>query len=88
MLAATGADIAICNTGGLSTNLNQGYLTFEDLYQFNPFDNKVIIHECCYDLVYPFASNEDYYIYSTPTGKLKTSGTYKVAVIDYVYYSS
>ena len=88
MLAATGADIAICNTGGLRTNLNQGYLTFEDLYQFNPFDNKVIIHECSYDLVNPFASNEDYYIYSTPTGKLKTSGTYKVAVIDYVYYSS
>lgn len=88
MLAATGADIAICNTGGLRTNLANGYLTFEDLYQFNPFDNNIIIHECNYSLINSFATNEDYYFYSTPDGKLKTKGTYKVAVIDYVYYSS
>lgn len=87
MVAATGADIAICNTGGLRANLPQGVLTFEDIYQMNPFDNKVIVHEVSCELINSFVQQEEYYFYNTASGSLKTSGTYRVAIIDYVYYS-
>ena len=88
MLASTGADIAICNTGGLRSNIVSGKLTFEDLYQFNPFDNYIIIHELSSNLIRQFLTeNEGYYFYSTKTGQIESNKTYKVAIIDYVYYS-
>ena len=86
MVAATGADIAICNTGGLRANLPEGVLTFEDIYQMNPFDNEIIVHEVSCELINEFIQQEEYYFYSTASGSLKTTGTYKVAIIDYVYY--
>lgn len=85
MLAATGADIAICNTGGLRTNLPEGILTIAELYAINPFDNVIVIHECDASLINEFIDSS-YYFYSVK-GSLKTSGTYKVAVIDYVFNS-
>lgn len=88
MLAATGADIVICNTGGLRTNINSGEIKFEDMYQFNPFDNKIIMHEVDAYLVNNFLdNNSDYYFWNYKDYK-KTSGTYTVAIIDYVYYST
>ena len=87
MLADTGADVAICNTGDLRTNLDAGILKFEELYQFLPFDNMIITHTCDASLVKNFL-NSDYYFYATKGGtNLKESGTYNVAVIDYVWYS-
>ncbi len=87
MLASTGADIAICNTGGLRTNISKGDITFEDVYQFNPFDNHVIVHECSVEKINKFIDSS-YYFYNTKDNTLKTSGTYKVAIIDYVYYGN
>ena len=89
MLAATNADIAICNTGGLRTNLGSGYLSFEDIYQFNPFDNCVIVHTQDVTKVKNFLDS-NYYFWSYKNSSLEnmTSGTYRVAVIDYVYYGS
>ena len=87
MLKATGADIAICNTGGLRATISRGIVTFEDVYQMNPFDNHIIIHECDVADINNFIDS-DYYFYGIKGGKLKESGTYKVAVIDYVYFGS
>lgn len=86
MNAATGADIAICNCGGLRTSLSNGKLMFEDLYQFNPFDNHIIIHEADANAINNLVEGNDYYFYAYSNEK-KTSGKYKVAIVDYAYYN-
>jgi 5'-nucleotidase len=36
---ATGADVAIFNSGGIRTDLRQGDLVYSDIFEVNPFDN-------------------------------------------------
>ena len=85
MLAYTGADIAICNTGGLRTTVKAGLVTFEDIYQMNPFDNHIIIHECEASKINSFVDSS-YYFHNVKNGYKKAGETYKVAIIDYVYF--
>ena len=85
MLVATGADIAICNTGGIRATIKSGIVTFEDIYQMNPFDNHIVIHECEASKINEFVDSQ-YYFHNVSGGYKEAGETYKVAVIDYVYF--
>ncbi|MBC7895425.1 MAG: 5'-nucleotidase C-terminal domain-containing protein [Cytophagaceae bacterium] len=39
---ATGADIAVMNRGGVRTDLNAGPMTYGDVFQVQPFENKLV----------------------------------------------
>lgn len=40
---ASGADIAMINTGGVRVNIDAGTLTYEKLFQVSPFNNRAVI---------------------------------------------
>lgn len=45
MRAATDADIAITNGGGIRASINRGEITVEDIYTVLPFDNTLVVLE-------------------------------------------
>lgn len=50
--AATGADIAMMNTGGIRTDLPKGGIDYEAFFEILPFSNKVaIIHQVPWSLI-------------------------------------
>lgn len=91
MMGATGADAAICNTGGLRSNVEAGSFTFEKLYSLNPFDNHIILCEITGSKLKAFMdANANYEFCNTVDGdytNVVRTKTYKLAIIDYVYYS-
>ncbi len=40
---ASGADIALVNTGGIRVNIEPGVFTYENLFQISPFNNRAVI---------------------------------------------
>lgn len=84
-VAATGADVFLCNTGGLRTGLSSGNITFEDIYQMNPFDNYIIMYELNATQANKLIDSGNYIV--GMGCRRKTTGHYTMAVIDYVYYA-
>ena len=89
MLHVTDADFALCNTGGMRANIAAGDIKFEDIYQLNPFDNYIIMHQVSKSKIETFLEqNEGYYFYDYKDSQSASKETLTVAVVDYVYYSS
>lgn len=89
MLAATGADIAVANDGGIRStgNITAGEdVTISQLYEISPFDNTIWLVEMTYDQVMDFISNSYLYYEIADGVLLDSSKTYQVAIISYVYY--
>lgn len=88
MLATTGADIAVHNTGGVRStgNVTEGQnVMLSQLYEISPFDNNIYLLEVTYYELKELLDREVFY--SLRDGiELKPSGTYTLAVISYVYY--
>ena len=85
----TGADISICNTGGIRStgDVRKGEnITIENMYLINPFDNYVILVELSGFELKNLNTSEGYFSGGLNISDLEDDKTYKVAVIDYVYY--
>lgn len=95
MVAATGADYAVANNGGLrgTGDIQKGKdITESNLYGIIPFDNEIIVAEMEGRALYEFwSASGDTHYFGRRAGlpsmeKLKEDRTvYRVAVIDYVY---
>ena len=84
----TGATACLVNNGGLRGTVKKGPIGFKDIYNYNPFDNKLVLMDIRgYDLKSFIDKNSDYYFYNTDTGYIDQNKTYKLAVIDYVFFS-
>ena len=89
LLAGTGADIAICNTGGLRSTgdiIKGNNITISNLYMINPFDNYMMIVEVSGRNISNFLDGNAVFFSSKGSISSSSSLTYKVAVVDYVYY--
>ncbi len=94
MQKVTDADIAFSNNGGLrNVNLvKNGNITVSDLYEINPFDNKILTCKVTGSKIHEFInnySNSNYY--TTKDGvTIENSNAieYNVAVIDYLGFKS
>ena len=89
MMASTGATASLFNYGGLRSDADAGALGFKEIYNFNPFDNHIILVDISgYDLVEFYNKNNSFYFCNTIDGEIEIDNTYKLAIIDYVYYGS
>ena len=94
MIASTGCDVSVCNTGGIRStgNIKEGTkIGLEEVYMINPFDNYIVITEIKGSDIYNFLNSNNSIFYSLKSGLSLSSlrndnKTYKLAVIDYVYY--
>ncbi len=89
MLAATGADIAVANDGGIRSTggiVAGENVTVSQLYEISPFDNTIWLVEMTYDQVMDFISNSSLYYEIADGVLLDSTKTYQVAIISYVYY--
>lgn len=73
-------DLAICNKG--RAEITSGPLTYGDLYSVLPFDNLIYIAEVSGSDLFKEAQYN--YIYRVREGAFSSSGTYTIAVIDYL----
>lgn len=73
-------DLAICNKG--RAEIASGPLTYGDLYSVLPFDNLIYIAEVSGSDLFKEAQYN--YIYRVREGSFSSSGTYTIAVIDYL----
>lgn len=89
MLAATGADIAIHNTGGVRSTGNvvaNQNLMLSQLYEISPFDNNLYILEVRYIDIKHILDNTALFIVKKEGISFQNYNTYKVVVISYVYF--
>ena len=88
MMAYTGANASISNNGGIRGTVPVGQIGFKEIYNFNPFDNEIILMDIRgYDLKSFLDKNSSYYFYGTEDGFIDQNKTYRLAIIDYVFYS-
>lgn len=90
LVSGTGADVAVCNTGGLRSNgdIKKGSnITIENMYMINPFDNEIILVKVKGNLLAQFMQNGKMFFGKRENlGELEMNTEYLVAVVDYVYY--
>lgn len=89
LLDVTGADVSICNAGGLRSNgdiVKGGNITIENMYMINPFDNYILTLEVKGSDLKRFLENGSIFYKLKDGVTISNNGYYKVAVIDYVYY--
>ena len=92
LVSGTNADVAICNTGGLRStgNITSGFpVTIENMYMINPFDNYLIIVEVLGSDLSRFLANTSIFTgfkKGLDESSLVYNKTYRVCVVDYVYY--
>lgn len=90
LVSGTGADVAVCNTGGLRSNGNikkGSNITIENMYMINPFDNEIILVKVKGNLLAQFMQNGKMFFGKRENlGELEMNTEYLVAVVDYVYY--
>ena len=87
----TGADISICNTGGVRATgdvVKGGNITLENMYMINPFDNFIVLVKLTGSEAKEALSSSGYIIGGLNKNSLDNSKIYTVAVVDYVYYKS
>lgn len=91
MRAKYGSDIAIINTGGVRSDINQGIITVKDIYEVFPFDNKIIQTTISGAKLKDFLQKNGSYLYYNNL-EIIESKTYTLVTIDYVftnnYYAS
>lgn len=92
LVQGTGADVAICNTGGLRSNgniISGNNITIENMYMINPFDNYLLEVTVKGTYLRQALTNGSIF-YGLKEGlvlnAIKADEEYKVVVIDYVYY--
>ncbi len=92
LASGTGADISICNTGGVRStgDINAGdRITIEQMYMINPFDNYIMYVKIKGRDILRFLGNGSIF-YGFYNGlsveTIDENKEYGVAVIDYVYY--
>ena len=92
-------DLGICNRGGIRGSgfpIKSGdMITYGDIFEIMPFENKVVIVELTGSAIMNmFSGADDYYFISTNVDttnktingvKIETTKYYKVATIDYLY---
>ena len=83
------ADFGIINSGGVRATINSGDITVSEIFEALPFNNEVIIVEL-YGSNILDVCDDTYFIYSDGfyLSSIIPSKVYKVAIIDYVYYSN
>jgi 2',3'-cyclic-nucleotide 2'-phosphodiesterase (5'-nucleotidase family) len=89
MLAATGADVAISNTGGVRStgNVTMGEdVTLSQLYEISPFDNTLILMEVTYSELQEILGVSGLFYEVKDGVTIEDGQTYQVAIISYVYY--
>ena len=91
LIKGTGADISICNTGGLRSTgdiIKGNNITISNMYMINPFDNYLMIVEVTGKDIARFLQNNAVFYGSNVSINSISNSTqkYKVAVVDYVYY--
>ena len=89
MLAATGADFAVHNTGGIRStgDITAGEnVTLNQMYEISPFDNTVIVIEATYSEIEALLNNSSVFYAMADDVTINNFETYKIAVISYVYY--
>lgn len=87
--AGTGADIAIMNTGGVRATISSGQIRLKDIYEVFPFDNYIYMVDISGSKLKNLLSRSGDYLYWDTTfdeTNIDSSRTYKLAVIDYVYF--
>lgn len=87
----TNADLAIMNTGGVRTELNSGYIKMKDIYEVFPFDNYIYIVNIKGNNLKNFLNRNGEYMYwnqSFNPSSINNNQTYKLAIIDYVYFGT
>jgi 2',3'-cyclic-nucleotide 2'-phosphodiesterase (5'-nucleotidase family) len=88
MIAATGADIALSNDGGIRStgNIVSGEdITIATLYEISPFDNTIILMELTYEEMEDIIYREPVFYVLADGVELNPGQTYTLAVISYVY---
>ncbi|MGM9969382.1 MAG: bifunctional metallophosphatase/5'-nucleotidase [Anaeroplasma sp.] len=89
MMAGSEANAGLFNNGGLRSGVSIGNFGFNEVYSLNPFDNHIILVEITGANLQSFLKlNPNHYFCYTSSGEIDTSKTYKLAIIDYVYYSN
>lgn len=87
----TGADLAIINTAGVRSTISSGEVTVKEIYEVFPFDNYVYLVNIKGDKLKSLINRQGSYLYWNTDfnpDSISTSKTYKLAVIDYVYFGS
>ncbi len=87
----TGADLAIMNTAGVRTTISTGEITVKEIYEVFPFDNYVYLVDIKGDKLKSLINRQGSYLYWNTDfnpDSISNSKTYKLAVIDYVYFGS
>ena len=94
MLTSVGADCAISNTGGIRSTgkITKGEgIKLGNMFEIIPFDNEIILCEVSGAVLKTYLQTTSNY-YGLKDGisisTISNSKTYKVAVIDYVYYGN
>ena len=94
MLTAVGADCAVSNTGGIRSTggITKGEdIKLGNMFEIIPFDNEIILCDVKGSTLKSYLQSTSNY-YGLKSGltisSINTSITYKVAVIDYVYYGN
>jgi 2',3'-cyclic-nucleotide 2'-phosphodiesterase (5'-nucleotidase family) len=89
MLAATGADIAVHNTGGIRSTggVTKGEdITLSQMYEISPFDNTLWVIEATYDEVSQLLNSSSVFTSVKEGIDVNSDETFTVVVISYVYY--
>ena len=85
------ADVAIINTGGVRASIKSGNVTIGQVFEAFPFENTVIITYLTGSKVKSLYDSNASYLYWNSDfsySSFSNNVTYKVAVIDYVYYGT
>ena len=94
MLTSVGADCAVSNTGGIRStgSITKGEdIRLGNMFEIIPFDNEIIICDVRGSTLKSYLQSTSNY-YGLKSGlslsSINSTTTYKVAVIDYVYYGN
>lgn len=87
MMAYTGANASVCNYQAVRGNIPVGPISFKEVYNFNPFDNCIVLMDIRgYDLKAFYDKNQKYEFVETEDGYIDQNKTYRLAIIDYVFF--
>ncbi|MBO5788326.1 MAG: 5'-nucleotidase C-terminal domain-containing protein [Clostridia bacterium] len=82
-------DLAVINTGGVRTTLDEGNISYADVFQVFPFENEVYIVTIKGSLLKSYMSDTSkIYYWGESMSAIEDDAEYTLAIIDYVYVGS
>ena len=85
MYVKYGTDFAVINTGGVRTSIDEGDVTYAELFQILPFENEVYIVTLSGEMLKEYLSGAAVYYWGIGTDNLHDGEYYTLAIVDYVY---